>query len=101
MGQRRVIDDLWEPRGSQIGLAVSGGVALTVPADAQVALIQADIADVRWRDDGTAPANGTGMLMTSGDPPLFYNGDLSALQFAEDVAASGAVVNVMFYSWQD
>lgn len=100
---QRVIDGNWEVRsGAQFGLAVAGGVSLTVPADAQAVLLQAETGDVRWSDDSIVPpANGTGMFMTAGDPPFLYTGELDQLVFEEDVAASGAVVNVVYYGWED
>lgn len=100
---QRVIDGNWQVRsGAQFGLAVAGGVALTVPADAQAALIQAQVGAVRWSDDSaTAPANGVGMLMSAGDPPFLYTGELAELVFAEDEAASGATISVSYYGWVD
>ena len=61
----------------------------------QFALLQADAQNIRWRDDGTAPAAGTGMLLTAGDAPFPYDGNLSAIQFI--ATTSGAILSVSYY----
>lgn len=100
---QRVIDGNWEVRpGAQFGLAVVGGVSLTVPSDAQAVLLQAQVADVRWSDDSASPpANGSGMLLSAGDPPFLYTGELDQLVFEEESATSGAEVNASYYGWVD
>jgi len=51
--------------------------------------------NVRWRDDGTAPAAGVGMLLPStATAPFYYDGDLNAIQFIED--AGDAKLNVYY-----
>jgi len=68
---------------------------LTVPAGATLALIKAETADVRWRDDGTAPTATVGFPLGSSDPVFAYSGSLSAIQF---IAQSGSpVLNVAFF----
>jgi predicted hotdog family 3-hydroxylacyl-ACP dehydratase len=66
-----------------------------IPAGAAFVLLQAEGQDVRWRDDGTFPTAAVGMVLTAGDPPFLYDGDLAAIEFIE-VSAS-AKVNAAFY----
>ena len=69
----------------------SGGI----PTGATMALLQAETADVRWRDDGAAPTTSIGNIVVHGTPPLFYTGTLSALQL---IALSGSpLLDVAFY----
>lgn len=71
--------------------ACDGGV----PAGATMALLQAETANVRWRDDGVAPTTSVGMVLVSGQPPVLYQGTLSKLRF---IAATGSpALNVAFY----
>lgn len=71
--------------------STSGGI----PPGATMALLQAETADVRFRDDGGAPAAAVGELVVHGTPPIFYTGTLSKLQF---IAASGSpLLDVLFY----
>lgn len=76
----------------------SSGASLTsggVPTGATYAFLQAETANVRYRDDGAAPTAAVGSLVVSGAPGLFYPGTLTALRF---IAASGSpVLNVAFY----
>jgi hypothetical protein len=73
---------------------LSGAVALSPPAGAVVALVEAEAQAVRWRDDGTAPLAGVGMLLASGASMTFF-GDLTAVKFIQ--ATSGAKLNVSYY----
>lgn len=69
----------------------SGGI----PPGATTALLQAETADVRFRDDGGAPTASTGAIVVHGTPPIFYTGTLSALRF---IALSGSpLLDVLFY----
>ena len=76
--------------------SLSSSAALTVPSGATIAVVQADVADVRWRPDGatTAPTASVGMLLPAGAERVF-DGGLSAVRFIQ--TASGAVVNVSYY----
>ena len=76
--------------------SLSSSAALTVPGGATIAVVQADVADVRWRPDGatTAPTASVGMLLPAGAERVF-DGGLSAVRFIQ--TASGAVVNVSYY----
>lgn len=75
--------------------AVSLSTACTIPAGATMAWLQAETANVRYRDDGAAPTASIGNLVLSGNPGIFYNGSIKALQF---IGASGSpVLDVAFY----
>jgi hypothetical protein len=69
---------------------------VTVPTGARLAVITVDAANIRYRDDGTAPTASIGILLSSSAPtPYQYSGDLSAIEF---VAVSGSpLLNVSFY----
>jgi hypothetical protein len=71
--------------------STSGGI----PPGATSALLQAETADVRFRDDGGAPTAGVGAIVVHGTPPIFYTGTLKNLQF---IALSGSpLLDVLFY----
>lgn len=81
--------------GYQQITSLSAATALTVPNGATSALIIAETQAVRWRDDGTNPTSGVGMLLPTGT--LFeFGGNLSAVKFIE--ATSGALINVTYYA---
>lgn len=88
-------DSLGKPLGYQQITELSSAVALTVPTDSRIALIQPDTQNVRWRDDETDPTASVGMIITA-DSILTFDGDLSAIIFIEVVA--GANLNVSYYS---
>lgn len=89
-----VVEPNWTPKGpGQFGLAT--GNSLTVPAGARAALIQAEGADVRYRDDGGTVDASTGILLSAG-ASIFYTGDLSALTFA-----GTGTLNVLYYGWAE
>ena len=75
--------------------SLSSSAALTVPSGATIAVVQAEGADVRWRDDGTAPTATVGMLLPAG-AELRYTGALAALRLIQ--ASAGATVNVSYYA---
>ena len=69
--------------------------ACNIPAGATMAYLQAETANVRYRDDGVAPTASVGSLVLGGDPGIFYNGSLTTIRF---IAASGSpVLDVAFY----
>lgn len=71
--------------------STSGGI----PPGATMAVLQAEVANVRYRDDGGVPATAVGSLVVSGGAPVLYTGTLSTLQF---IAASGSpLLDVSFY----
>ena len=83
------------PLGFQQITNLSASKALTVPSGATMAVVQAEGADVRWRDDGSAPTAAVGMWLPAG-AELRYNGSLAALRLIQ-VSAS-ASVNVSYYA---
>lgn len=86
----------------QLGTLTSS-TGLTVPsltpdglnAKPVFALIVAEGAPVRWRDDGTAPTASVGMPLVVG-VPLQYDGDLTKIRFIEQSVS--AKLNISYYS---
>jgi len=84
-------------------ITVDSAKSLTVPtttpeglnAKPVFALIVAEGAAVRWRDDNTAPTASIGMPLAIG-VPLQYDGDLNKIRFIQQ-AATG-IINVSYYS---
>lgn len=77
-----------------VGATLVAATALTVPATATFAVIEAELADIRWRDDGVSPTASVGMLLYAGTAPTF-GGDLATLQFIGTQTTS--VLNVSYY----
>lgn len=71
---------------------VSGGI----PSTATMVYMEAETADVRYRDDGGAPSASVGMIVVHGaGGSVFYTGTLSALRF---ILLSGSpLLNISFY----
>ena len=66
-----------------------------IPPGATMAFLQAETADIRYRDDGGAPTASIGNLLVHGIPGIFYAGTLAQLQF---IALSGSpLLDVAFY----
>lgn len=82
------------PLGYQQITNLTSATALTVPATATYAIIQAESVDVRWRDDGTNPTASVGMLLFAGASQTF-SGDLTTLKFIQTQASS--ILNVSYY----
>lgn len=84
-------------------ITVNTAKGLTVPTTAPdglnakpvFALIVAEGAAVRWRDDGVAPTSTVGMPLAVG-VPLQYDGDLTKIRFIQQVATG--IINVSYYS---
>ena len=84
--------------GHQQITSLSSSTALTVPAGTQMALVQAESQNVRWRDDGTDPTATVGMILMAGATIEYDAAQLSVVEFIE-VAAS-AKLNVSYYGVQ-
>jgi hypothetical protein len=65
------------------------------PINANAMLMQAETQNIRWRDDGANPTTTVGMLLVSGQPPVMFTGQLSAIRFIDAVA--NGILNVAFY----
>lgn len=66
-----------------------------IPVGSTYALMQAEGANIRWRDDGV-PTAAFGMRLISGNDPLGFTGpEFSFLQFIQEAAT--AKLNVAFY----
>lgn len=76
------------------GSLTPAATALAPPAHTNIAYIQVEGGAVRYRDDGTDPVVGTGMLLPDG-AILEYAGDLSALKLIEESGAPK--LNVSYY----
>lgn len=67
-----------------------------IPQGANSVVIRTETQSVRYTDDNTAvPTASVGQLINASDPPLWYQGQLSALQFIQ--ASASAKLNVNFY----
>ncbi len=82
------------PKGYQQITSLASATALTVPTGAVIALIQAETQSVRWRDDGTNPEAGVGLVIAAGDT-IAYTGSLSAFKVIETTGS--AKLNVSYY----
>lgn len=83
----------------QYGLAVSGVTTLTVPAGSKFAEICAEVAGVRYTDDGSTPsaANGVPLVPASSTQPtcMQYAGPLSSLKFFQ--ISGSPTLSVSYY----
>ncbi len=66
-----------------------------IPAGANLVVVRTESQTVRYRDDGVAPSSGAGQPILTTDPPMVYEGTLSAIQFIQ--ASSSATLDVTFY----
>lgn len=83
------------PLGFQQITSLTAAVSLTVPAGARTAWLSIETANVRMRDDGTAPTATVGLVLVSGNDYM-YSGNLPAIKL---IAATGTpVVDVLYYS---
>jgi hypothetical protein len=88
--------------GYQQITSLSAAAGLTVPVVTPeglngkpvFALIVAEGAPVRWRDDNTSPTASVGMPLAIG-VPLQYDGDLRKIKFIEQSAS--AKLNISYY----
>ena len=83
------------PLGYAQDTTISAATALpTVPAATTVALIQAEGANIRWRDDGQDPTASVGTLLGAGCS-FWYRGTFAAFKIIQ--VSSGGVLNVTYY----
>lgn len=91
----RVVDAELDPGGYVQLTTLSSATGLSsIPNKASLVMIQPEVQNIRWRDDGTNPTASVGNILYVGDT-LVYNGDLNAIKFIE-VAAS-AKLNISYY----
>lgn len=85
-----------EPLGYEqvLNASLAAATVLNFPAHTKVAYVQAEGGAVRYRDDGTDPAAGVGMLLVDG-AVLEYSGKLSDLKFIEENGTPK--LNVSYY----
>lgn len=84
----------WAPLGYVQLTSLSSATALSPPLDATIVEVVVETANIRYRDDGTAPTASVGMLVTAGSS-FQYAGDLTAIQFIQ--VSSGAVLDISYY----
>ena len=89
------ISPTWREMGYQQLTSLNTAATLTVPTGANIATLQAETKDVRYRSDGTAPTASVGSILYAGADPSLYFGNLSALKLIE-VSAS-AKLNVHYF----
>lgn len=85
---------IYIPLSYQQITSLSASTALTVPAQATMALISVEGAAIRYRDDGTAPTASVGMPVAVGQA-FQYTGTLSAIRIIQQSAS--ATINVIYY----
>lgn len=83
------------PKGyDQIASFSGSAVSLDIPEGAETAIIIAEGAGFRWRDDDVDPTAGVGMPVWMGQE-LNYDGDLSLLRIIG--MSSASIANLTFY----
>jgi hypothetical protein len=81
----------------QLTTTLSGAVPLpTIPALASYCMLTAEVADLRWRADGTAPTASVGMPLYAG-APLFVVGQTAMAAFHVIQQSAGGVLNVSYF----
>lgn len=68
--------------------------ALTVPGGARIALFSAEVQNIRFRSDGTAPTAAIGARIVKDLNPFMYVGDLKAIRVIQETA--GGILNVEY-----
>lgn len=82
--------------GFQQITSLNSAVGLTIPdAGANLALIQAETQNVRWRADGTNPTTAIGGIIYATGEALAFDGDLSTIKLIE--VTTSAKVNVHYF----
>lgn len=82
-------------KGFQQITNLTSAVALTLPSNTSVAIVQAEGQTVRYRDDGVDPTTSVGMILIVGTVYKFDYQKLSAMKFIETTAS--AKLNVSYY----
>lgn len=82
------------PQGYQQVTDLTVVASISPPTNACVALIQAEGAAVRWRDDGVNPTPSVGMRLPVGSE-LRYDGNLATVRFIQE--GSGGKLNISYY----
>jgi len=87
------------PAGRALGYQqitnLSAAVPIAVPTAATLAVIVAEGASVRYRDDDTSPTAAIGMPLAAGTILMYDVGQFTRLRFIQQ--AAGAKLNVSFY----
>ena len=83
------------PKGDQRITSLAAATALTVPAGANMVVLQAETQNVRVVFDGSTPTATKGMILKTTDEPLVFEGDLSQIK-AIETAASAALTATYF-----
>jgi hypothetical protein len=83
-----------QPLGYQQITNLAAAVGLVVPAGARFAIIQAEAANIRWRDDGTNPTATVGIRLLQ-DDTYGREEDLKAVKFIQETL--GGILNVAYY----
>jgi gentisate 1,2-dioxygenase len=84
------------PLGYQrVAINTVSASGLTPPAGTRVALIQAEGANIRYRDDGVAPTAAVGNRLLNAGTAQEHSGTLSAVQLIAEGA--GAFLNISYY----
>lgn len=74
--------------------APATGVKQSAAGSFSRALLQAENADIRWRDDGTNPTATVGFILPAGESYV-YEGDIADLKLIQ--VSAGAILNVGYY----
>lgn len=82
------------PVGYQQITDLTAVITLTIPTGATFAMVQAEGAPVRWRDDGVAPTASVGMRLPA-NSEVRMDTMLSGLKFIQE--AAGAKLNISYY----
>jgi hypothetical protein len=69
----------------------------SIPAGTSKVALRAETQNIRWRDDGSDPTAGAGVLMTTTDPILVYDGEITKVRVIRATGADG-VLNIAYYA---
>lgn len=92
-GNIKTKSEALHPLGYQQIADLTSAAALTVPANANVAIC-IPTGDVIWRDDGTAPTSTVGMPLQTMQT-ILYDGNLHTVRFIQ--SSGSAALNVSYY----